>query len=70
MITRTFDKITAVFVENGVEQRQEFVGVPINRVKTIIKRDHPEATGLNFMYDSVQRVMSEETFIENSEIKE
>lgn len=66
-ITRTFTKCTATINDPNVGQvTKEYVGIPANKVMTVLKKEYPENTGIGLSFSLVKREMDVETFIANS----
>lgn len=66
-ITRTFTKTVATINDpNAGQTAKEYVGIPANKVMSLIKKEYPENTGINLSFTLVKREMDVETFIENS----
>lgn len=70
MITRTFDRIKAIITTAEGEKTEEFIGVPVSKVKAEINRKYPEKTGLKLDFVQEKRKMSEEDFVLHSTIVE
>lgn len=66
-ITRTFTKCTATINDPDAGQvTREYVGIPANKVMTLIKKKFPDNTGIALSFSLVKREMDVETFIANS----
>lgn len=66
-ITRTFTKCTATINDPDAGQvTREYVGIPANKVMTVIKKKFPDNTGIDLSFSLVKREMDVETFIANS----
>lgn len=66
-ITRTFTKCTATINDpNAGQVTREYVGIPANKVMTVIKKEYPANTGIMLSFSLAKREMDVETFITNS----
>lgn len=66
-ITRTFVKTIATIDDpNAGQITREYVGIPANKVMTVIKKEYPKNTGISLSFTLVKREMDTEMFIANS----
>lgn len=67
---RTFDRIKATVTDASGEHTEEFIGIPVAKVKAEINKKYPEKKSLRLDFVQEKREMSEEDYILHSTVVE